>query len=346
MEKPIKKPIEKALEKNSKAGKLFFNEEDIRWATPEVVADYRAERLKCKVIADIGCGIGFQTFSFAKTCERVYAVEIDKEKMENAKKNAEALGLKNIKFILGDALDKKVADKLKDCEIIFCDTDRPINEDERKIESIKPDVKKLIEAYSKITDKIAIEFPPQIREIPFDCEKEYISVRGKLNRLTIYLGGLKKSDKSAVVLPKREVLRGEGDKKEKKNVGQPKLLKYLYEIDPAVDRAGLISELAKETGVKFCYKDKFSFLTSEKQTKSPFFRNSFEVLDGCDFNDHEIIENLKKHNAKEVELRFNVVPQDYWKIRKKYERELTGVEKIYLFKSGDKAIIAKRLENN
>ncbi|WP_243684043.1 hypothetical protein [Methanosarcina barkeri] len=44
--------------------------------------------------------------------------------------------------------------------------------------------------------------PPE--RIPFDCEKEYISLDGQLNRLTLYLGGLKQYDRMAVALPAGE----------------------------------------------------------------------------------------------------------------------------------------------
>ena len=41
---------------------------------------------------DIGCGIGFQSFAFAKICKKVYAIEMDEEKIKLAKKNAQILG--------------------------------------------------------------------------------------------------------------------------------------------------------------------------------------------------------------------------------------------------------------
>ncbi|WP_269850008.1 hypothetical protein [Methanosarcina horonobensis] len=48
------------------------------------------------------------------------------------------------------------------------------------------------------------QMPPE--RIPFDCEKEYISLDGQLNRLTLYFGGLKQYDRLAVALPAGEGL--------------------------------------------------------------------------------------------------------------------------------------------
>ena len=194
----------KALQKHPQAQGLHYREEDLRWATPEIAAKYRAQRLKCAVIADLGCGIGFQAFAFAKTCKKVYAVDIDKEKIAFAEKNAQELGLKNIEFIHGDALSEKVLKQLKDVEIVFCDPERLPEERKRTIGTIKPSIPELLKKYSAITEKIAIEFPPQITDIPFDCEKEYLSVDGQLNRLTLYFNGLQKCGRSAVILPEKE----------------------------------------------------------------------------------------------------------------------------------------------
>lgn len=338
------KILKRALEKHHQAEKLFFTEEDIRWATPEIVADYRAERLKCKVIADLGCGIGFQTFAFAKTCKKVYAVEIDERKLELAKKNAEALGIKNITFILGDALSSEVVVKLKDAEIIFCDPERLAGEEERKIETIQPNIQKLLELYSKITDKIALEFPPQIKKIDFrgnfDYEKEYLSLNGNLNRLNLYFGNLKKAEFSAVVLPVKDILAGDGEKKVK---AIERLERYLYEIDPAVVKAHLIVKLAEKTKTVLAFEAKSSFLTSEDKVENSFFKNSYEIIETCDFDEKKILELLKKNQAEKVIIRFEVEPQDYWKVRNSYEKKLVGTETFSLFKFGELAVIAKSI---
>src|SRR3989344_3817263 len=166
----------KAGSKHSKAGKLHYREEDMRWATHELAAEYRAQRLKCKVIVDIGCGIGFQSFAFAKTCKKVYGIEIDQEKIKLAEKNAQILGWKNIEFIPGDALSEKVISQLQKVEIVFCDPERSPEERKRNVSTIKPSIPELLKKYGALTENIAIEFPPQIIEIPFDCEREYLSI--------------------------------------------------------------------------------------------------------------------------------------------------------------------------
>ncbi len=331
----------KALSKHSLAEKLHYRAEDLRWATHELAAEYRAQRLKCKTIVDIGCGIGFQSFAFAKTCKKVYAIEIDAEKIKLAKKNAEILGWKNIEFIYGDALSEKVLKQLKDVDIVFCDPERSPEERKRNVATIKPSIPELLRKYGALTENIAIEFPPQITEIPFDCEREYLSIDGALNRLTLYFGELKKCGRSAVVLPSKEKLCSaeEATLKETEMIGE-----YLYEADPAVVKAGLLAELSEKTGLALYEEAKAAFFTSDKKVKSPFFKNTFKVVDMCAQEEHEIIAALQKHDAGKVILRMPVDPSEYWKIRKKFEVKLTGDKTYALLYLGNEAVIVEKCE--
>jgi len=51
---------------------------------------------------------------------------------------------------------------------------------------------------------------------------------------------------------------------------------------------------------------------------------------------------LKKLGGKKATLRFSIEPENYWKIRKKIEEGLNGDKSFYIFKIGDKAVIAER----
>ncbi|MDP3698160.1 MAG: methyltransferase domain-containing protein [Nanoarchaeota archaeon] len=330
----------KALSKHSKAKKLHYRDEDIRWATHELAAEYRAQRLKCKTIVDIGCGIGFQSFAFAKTCKKVYAIEIDTEKIKLAEKNAKILGWKNIEFIPGDALSEKVIAQLKDVEIVFCDPERSPEERQRNVATIKPNIPELLKKYRALTENIAIEFPPQITEIPFDCEREYLSIDGALNRLTLYFGDLQKCERSAVILPGKERLCSDENStlEETDQLGE-----YLYEADPAAVKAGLVAELSEETGAELYDEGKAVFFTGDKKIQSHFFKNVFKVVDMCAQEEHEIMTILQKHDAGKVILRIPVDPAEYWKIRKKMEAKLTGDKTYALLYLGNEAVIVEKV---
>lgn len=303
---------------------LKYDSEDFRFATPKIVADYRAKRLKCDTLLEIGAGVGFQTVAFAKKCKKVYAVEIDERKVGYLNKNVAKL--KNVEVIHGDGLSDEVA-KIK-ADAVFVDTERAASEDIRKLSSIKPDIKKLVELYKDV----CIELPPQIRGIELDCEKEYVSVDGELNRLNLYFGKLKTYKTNVVSLPeeKRLVYKGR-TLKETKSFDH----KFVYEIDAAVVRAGLVGELPK--GEIFKFENK-AYLVSNRKLKSDFL-TEYKVLKVC--NVPEIKKALKELKCGEVVIKFKVEPEEYWKVRKKYEMDLKGKKQCYLFVFGKAVICGK-----
>lgn len=306
---------------------LRFDAEDLRFATPKIVADYRAKKLRCEIIADLGSGVGMQSFAFAKTCKKVIGVEIDPKKVEYAKKNAEILGIKNVEFVNGDALKKDVK-----ADIYFCDPERLPEEEERKTETISPNINDLIKKYPDI----AVEFPPQIKNIDFDAEKEYLSVNGTLNRLTLYFGKLKKTDVAVVALPSEA--RMEKKETQYKDITK-KPLKFLYDVDTAILKADMLNQLAEETRTKMMG----DMLTAKQKIENPFFRNSFKVISAKDADFENIVEELKKNNFGQVVLRYKIDPKDYWKERKKFEDNLEGEKTAHLFLFDNTAVIAEKV---
>ncbi len=101
--------------------------EGLRYATHEVVAKYRAERLKefdVKSIADVSCGIGIQLIFYAMKVKRAYGIDIDPLKIEFARRNAEKYGVSNIEFINADSLSPETVERV-DAEVVFSDPARP-----------------------------------------------------------------------------------------------------------------------------------------------------------------------------------------------------------------------------
>lgn len=329
--------IAKARIRNDKTKeRLYMNLEDLRFATHEEVANYRAERLKCNLIVDACCGVGLQSIAFSKTCKKVIAIEVDERKARYALENLKKLGLKNVEVIHGDAV--KSAKNVSKADIVFCDTERAAEEEARSIEGLKPDINDVMKAYRKVTKDFCIEVPPQIRNVSLDCEKEYVSLNGKLNRLNLYFGGLKKADFSAVALPIKARVEGEQGKMPS---SCKKVMAYLYEVDEAVVKAQLLSKIIP-AGVFLYNFSKQVLLTSDKLVKSGFFIN-YKVVAKCKPDHNDIVRGLKKVGAGSIVLRARVKPEDYWGEKKKYESELEGDKKFHLFITEKDALIAELL---
>ena len=337
-------PRKKRFEHN-----IISDRDGMRFATPEDVARYRAARLKCSAIADISCGVGGQTIYFARECDRVYAVDIDPHKIAYAKKNCKLLGIDNVEFICGDALSPDVIRQLPELDIVFSDPARPASENVRDIGNLRPAIPEVMAAYSPIASDFAFEAPPQLtpERIPFKCEKEYISLDGKINRLDLYFGSLMKCGISAVSLPS-------GARIESASASQDiepsdKLASFAFEPEESVERAGLLSQMARDmkeqaADIRLFFIDrKRLFLTSDLPLKHPMIKNRYKVLNTQEFDIVQINAFLKKSGFGTVILRASVHPKDYWDIRNRLEENLRGDRKAHLFLKDRIAILCEIL---
>ncbi len=328
---------------------VISNKEGLQLATPEIVAKYIAKRLKTEIIADLGCGIGGQVIFFAKECKKVYAVERNPEKLEYAKRNCALYGVDNVDFILGDALSEDIKEKVSDADIIFSDPARPLSERERTLENLEPPITGIIKLYSDVTQELAFHAPPQMppERISLDCEREYLSLNGQLNRLTLYLGALKECECSAIVIPGEERLCSSNAPGIKDGV----LFDYVYEPEPSVVKANLLGELAgkiAETGKEILFykgNEKRTLLTSSGLIDSPFFKDRYLVLVRTEMDISGIKEILKSEKAGKVVLRFDITPEKYWDTRKKLEKDLSGTRTLHIFGFGDEALVCEKIKS-
>jgi hypothetical protein len=336
--------------RNQKFSKPVFTCGDgLRFATPEVVGRYRAGRLKCSVLADISCGIGGQAVCFAKECGKVYGIDIDDERLECARRNAGVYGVDNITFIEGDALSPQVVKQVADAEIIFSDPARPAEEDVRQTDSLRPGIPMVMEAYRDVTDSFAFEAPPQMppERIDLDCEREYLSVDGQLNRLTLYFGRLERCERSAVVLKGGRHYRLESGRDTPTVIpeaGKPRV--YAFEPDPVVVKAGLLGDLAVGLGgrVELVRIDaRRSLLTSDVLLESLFFKHRYRVLDRVPLDCWKVNRSLMGYGMGKAVIRFRVAPEKYWDARNRIENGLVGEGTAHLFEIADQVYVCEKI---
>ena len=326
--------------------RLFLDEESLRYSTPPLIADYRARRLEGDIIADISCGAGIQAIYFAMRSGKVIAVERDPVKLELAKLNARLLNIENMEFIQGDALSREVYGRIK-ADIVFSDPSRKPEERIRTMDGLEPPPLKVYDIYRKVTDKIAFELPPQIRKenVLIDGEREYTSLDFKLNRLALYTGPLKRCDVSAISLPREERVTSNDPRRKVGLAEQP--LDYLYEVDPTIVKADLLENLAGKIdfdGFLLMMGKRRTLLTSSEWFESSFLRG-YHFLTSCKFSVEEIRKELLDVDAGKVMLRFSIDPKDYWRFRKRLEEGLSGSKKVELFRVGERAILAERVNS-
>ncbi|MGC8497662.1 MAG: class I SAM-dependent methyltransferase [Thermoplasmata archaeon] len=328
--------------------KLSFSEQvysdivGIQTATPELIAEYKAKRLKTDIIADLSCGIGIQSLFFSKYSNFVYAVDVNEKRLDFAKKNTMLFNRKNIEFINNSAEDPYTITHVKDSTLIFSDPARAKNQNIQLLENLSPSPLRIIDLYKDHKD-IAFDIPAQITEdrLNFDCEKEFISIGGEIIRQSLYLGSLKKCEKSALILP------GEHRLCFNHNIDRnfeivDHLENYIYELDPAITYASLIPEITREHRIKiFESSKKRTLATSDSLSSSPFFKNIFVVKEIIPFETNAIKDALIKNSAKSVILKFKISDSEYWPFRNTLEKNLSGSKTLYIFKISGRAVIAE-----
>ncbi len=307
------------------AEKLFFDESGYRYSTPSIVAEYRADRVKCGV-ADVSCGAGMQLafFGFKGFSE---GVEIDKKRAFLAAMNVQSLN-SNATVYWGDAFEFKTS-----MEIVFSDPARPESEEVRTLSSLKPSPLKLIEKFSK--KQFVFELPPQMppERVNIEGEKEYTSLSFRLNRLALYTGELGSCDVSAVSLPSRERVTSDDEKLKlrKGRVGDT-----IAEVDRTVTHSGLLENLAGKLGLEaeIIHSDGRRTLLSARNVVESAFLRYYEVIFTAN-SVSECAKKLKKEGAGKATIRFQISPNKYWELRKKLEKDLKGEKKFHIFKIGN-----------
>lgn len=328
---------------------LWMDLEGLRYATHEVVAEYRAERLEefgVKSIADVSCGIGIQLIFYAMKVERAYGIDIDPVKVEFARRNAEKYGVENIEFINADSLSPETVGRV-DAEVVFSDPARPPEAPERNLEDLIPSPLKVHEAYSQKVDSFIFDLPPQIRrgKVPWKGEFEYIDLFGAINRLTFYFEPLAKAERSAVTLPKGARLESNPDLE---NIVEwaERPGEYLYEIPQSIDYADLINELfhAVNGEIRMLLREKRRVLaTGDEEIRSEYFKRAYSVVGTVPFHPLRINDFLRKEGFGRATLRVSVPDSEYWRFRKRVEANLRGERRAFVFQFKDRAIIAEEL---
>lgn len=326
-------PFELAREKFKHAKKMKFDKESIEIATPEIFAKYRAKRLACDSIIDMCCGIAGDTISLAETCKNVIAIDINKQMIDFAKHNCKTHGKNNISFIHGDALEINI--KKFNANYVFSDPTRRIKG--KRVKELSETIPPVDQIVKKLMNfkGFCIEVSQQLKpdQIPYDCEREYLSYNGECSCLSLYFGNLKKCERSSIILPSE--LRLESKNNQKKPIVTD-LKKFFYEIDPAIIKADLIGELSEE----FNFTSYENFLTSDEKILSPYIKNSFELL--AIVRKEEIISTLKSFDANKVVLRGKLDPHEQPILKRKIDSCLFGKEKLHVF-FNKKIIIARCL---
>ncbi len=331
---------------------LWMDLEGLRYATHETVAEYRAGRLAnegVKTIADVSCGVGIQLIFYARVVSKAYGVDICRRRIKYAMENARKYGVADkIEFMVADSLNPETVGRI-DADVIYSDPARPPDSPERRLEELVPSPLKIYRSYSSKTDSFIFDLPPQIRRsrVPWKGEFEYIDLMGALNRLTFYTEPLSETERRAVLLPQKVAIKSDPDLENIVDLTDS-ACDYIYEISPAIDRADLINELFHMLNVpmKLLLREPRRVLATGDDLPDPrYFKRIYLKVATVRFHPLRINEILRREGFGRATLRFSVAPGEYWKLRRRIEKDLRGERRAFIFRIGDKALILEEFKS-
>ena len=234
---------QKAAVKFSRASAMYFSKEALEVSSGEVITRYRAERFaKFDCVGDFGCGIGGDAIGLATANRTVVAIDSDPVRLRMAEENLKVYGHSG-NFIAADLL----TEPLPLVPAAFADPGRR-SEGKRflSLADYAPPPAELIARLPK-------NFPIGFKLAPgaswedlglFSGEVEFISVDGELKESVLWLGELRTTARRATLLTSaggRLTMDAEtvDERRDQVEIGA-----YLYDPEAAVNRAGLVPNLA------------------------------------------------------------------------------------------------------
>ncbi len=352
---------ELAKEKFSRGAKMSFPSRDaLEQATPEAVARYRAGRIwaqissECKetgakAAVDLCCGIGMDAIALSRKFAKVYAFDADPETVKCAQRNAEIYGAENIEFICSPA--QKADLKALGADFVFADPSRRANGRRvRLLSETEPSGEWLIEFIKKAgVQNFCIESSHTLhpQELPEGCEKEFFTLDGKPNCISLYFGELQRDNYSVVALPIGNRIAAQTAAEKADNV--PSMLRYIFELNEGISRFGMqkqvLGSLGKHSERAFALNE--GFLGAAQRFESAFFTNSFKALAAFEGEyapaKERLIEKLQKLKAGKVVLRGKFEEQEQLLLKAEIESGLGGKRKLHIFFFPEAIVVCKNL---
>ncbi len=304
-----------AQSKFPQAEKMYFTREALEQASGYEVSSYRAERYRGYAqIADLGCSIGSDTLAMAEIAP-VLGIDRDPLRLAIAQANLKALGFE-VPFIQTDLLTSFPCLEFPTVGLFF-DPARRVNN--RRISSVKKYIPPLniVAEWLTYFPAIGVKISPAVdkRELfGYNAEIEFISLRGDLKEAVLWFGPLKAGQRRATVLPGPHIMVDDVNTIELSRrptlaISQP--LRYFYEPDPAVIRAGMVQALMVRLGAAQIDQE-IAYLTADKKKSTPFAR-VWEVEDWFPFQLKKLRAYLRERKVGLVTVKKRgspILPED------------------------------------
>ncbi|GAB4581748.1 MAG: methyltransferase domain-containing protein [Anaerolineales bacterium] len=316
------------------ATRMYFTRESLEQATPAEVSAYRAERYReFDQIADLGCSIGGDTLALAQDALQrnrsgrlVTGLDLDPLRLHLARANAQALALADhTTFLQADLTHPLPFSPFHPLPsspyplfspsplrphtptplALFFDPAR--RTDHRRAFSVRDYAPPLniLRTWRTRFPALGVKISPGVdldELTEYDCEIEFISLNGELKEACLWFGPLKTGERRATILPGAFTLMGVGRRTPEFSLAPLSgPLAFLYEPDPAILRARLVTTLAEQLHA-FQLDPAIAYLTSAELVQTPFAR-AWPIEAWMPFNLKKLRAYLRERNVGRVTVK-------------------------------------------
>lgn len=343
----------------SDAAHVLLTEAGLEQATRAGVAQARAQRLArtVHVVADLGCGIGTESWAMARAGLTVIAVEKDPATADLARYNAKALGLA-IEVIEGDVTDENLLEHiLGRVEAVFVDPARRQTDAPRTVEGIQQGRLLDPEQWSpplSFVKNLAQRIPTVAKVAPgidlsliSDAEVVFTSDDGDLVEASVWFAPLgNPGTREAVVKRKNVTMRlTTNAPRVPMSISTPRA--FVLDPDDAIVRADVLHMVAELHGALL--DPHIAWLTTDQEPDSAqsWLGTWYKVLDWMPFNIRELRWKLSELGIGNVTITKRGFAGDVEQMRKQLRLSGSGRHATVMLTrtaQGPLAVIAEQVQ--
>jgi hypothetical protein len=284
-----------AQAKFSRADRMLFTRAGLEQASSEVTARHRARRYAgVGSLADLCCGIGGDLLALAAGRDTL-AVDRDELHLRLAVHNA-------VVYDVGDRVRARQADvrevDLAGVDAVFIDPARRTDQQRLRPGTSEPP----LEWCFALTDRVPIVGIKAAPGLPHDAvpdgwEIEFVSDNRDLKEAMLWSPAIAQAARRATILPAWHTLLSSAGPEVP--VAAPGA--FLLDPNPAVTRAGLVEELARQLDA-WKIDPQIAFLSTDADRRTPFAR-TLRVIESAPWNERQFARRLRALGIGSADIR-------------------------------------------
>jgi SAM-dependent methyltransferase len=299
-----------ARERFSRAAEMFFTRPGLEQASSELTARHRARRYPAGArLADLCCGIGGDLLALGAGGHEVLAVDSDEVHLRMAVYNAGVYEAgKGVRSWQGDVRDAP----LDGVDAVFVDPARRTGAGRLRAGDSEPPLPWCFALTGRVP-AVGIKAAPGLPHelAPAGWEIEFVADGRDLKEAVLWSPALAGAARRATILPAGDTLLPAPGADVP--VAEPGA--FLFDPNPAVTRAGLVEELARQLDA-WKIDPQIAFLSTGADRRTPFAR-TLRVEESAPWNEKRFARRLRELDVGSVDIRRRGLAGDVDAIRRR-----------------------------